>query len=173
MFSGLRANTLIYVLDKGGERPTLKTAQVVSVSNPKPQYGGGISGVMPQFGGQQEMVVDVKAKIGDECFDFNSLPAQGVVADSGGVIVSDNREAMCAEVETMQRTSNGVIESIEYHKAVMEACEEMLMTLNPQFAKDKEQERKIVRLEDKVSGMEGTLSEIKEMLAKSLDKKNN
>ncbi len=177
MFSGLRANSLIYILDKSGECPTLKTAQVVSVSNPKPQFAGANGQApimpMPQFGGQQEMTVDVKAKINDDCFDLNALPAQGVVANSGGVIVSDSREAMCAEVEAMQRTSKNIIDSIDYHKAVIDACETMLITLNPQFAKDKEQEKKIGQLEDKVVGMEGTLSEIKDMLVKTLSKKNS
>lgn len=170
MFGGLRTNAIVYILDKGGDRPVLRTGQVVSVSNPRPLYQG-VTG-MPQFGTQgQDMAVDVKAKAGDENFDFNNLPAQGVLATSGGLIVSDSREAMCAEVEAMQRASGDIIDSVDYHREVVRACEEMRETLNPQFAKDKEQERKIGQLEDKVTGMEGTLSEIKDMLIKSLKRK--
>ena len=37
MFSGLRTNSIFYVLEKG-EEPTLKIGQVVSVSNPQPKF---------------------------------------------------------------------------------------------------------------------------------------
>lgn len=45
----------------------------------------------------------------------------------------------------------------------------MLQTLNPQFAKEREQEQKIGLLEEKVTGMEGTLSDIRSMLSKALN----
>jgi hypothetical protein len=44
----------------------------------------------------------------------------------------------------------------------------MLRELNPQFAKEKEQEEKIGLLEKKMNGMEGTLSDIREMLNNAL-----
>lgn len=173
MFGGLRTNAIIYILDKGGERPQLRTGQVVSVSNPKPLYQTTTGGAPLQpFGTQlQEMTVDIKAKAGDESFDFNNLPTQGVLDTCGGLIVSDSREAMCAEVEAMQRASAGVVESVDYHREVIRACEAMQEVLNPQFAKDREQERKIGQLEDKVTGMEGTLTEIKDMLVRTLKRK--
>lgn len=37
MFSGLRTNSIFYVLDKSNE-PTLQIGQVVSVSNPQPKF---------------------------------------------------------------------------------------------------------------------------------------
>lgn len=38
MFQGLRQSSLFYILDKGGEKPTLKIGQVISVSNPQQKY---------------------------------------------------------------------------------------------------------------------------------------
>jgi hypothetical protein len=46
----------------------------------------------------------------------------------------------------------------------------MLRELNPSFKKEKEQEEKIGLLEQKMSGMEGTLTDIREMLSLALNK---
>lgn len=46
----------------------------------------------------------------------------------------------------------------------------MLRELNPSFKKEKEQEEKIGLLEQKMNGMEGTLTDIREMLSLALNK---
>ena len=92
------------------------------------------------------------------------------IANSGDVVVSESREAMSAEVEGMLRQSETMLDSIEYHKEVVKSCESILLTLNPQKAKEKAQEEKIGQLESKVTGMESTLSDIKKMLTKALSK---
>lgn len=158
---------MIYILEKG-DKPTLKVGQVVSVSNPTPRYtqpGNPYSA----FGQNVEQVVDVSVKVGDSAMDFKQLPASLAIANQGSVVVADNKEAMTAEVEAMLRTSRGVVESVDYHKGVIEACDTMLQTLNPQFAKEREQEQKIGLLEEKVTGMEDTLSDIRSMLTKALN----
>lgn len=62
MFSGLRTNSIFYVLDKSNE-PTLQIGQVVSVSNPQPKFPTYQPG---QFSPQpMESVVDVRVKLPD------------------------------------------------------------------------------------------------------------
>ena len=68
----------------------------------------------------------------------------------------------------MNRVSAQVLETMPYHQSVVDAREAMMCMLNPQLAKEKEQEQKIGALEDRMSGMEGTLGDIKDMLAKAL-----
>lgn len=55
-----------------------------------------------------------------------------------------------------------------YHQSVVDNRDEIMCQLNPQLAKEKEQEAKIGALEGKISGIEGTLGTIQEMLAKAL-----
>jgi hypothetical protein len=86
------------------------------------------------------------------------------------VVVSESKEAMNTEVEGMLRNSKQVIESIPYHEKVVSSCDVMLRELNPSFKKEKEQEEKIGLLEQKMSGMEGTLTDIREMLSLALNK---
>lgn len=162
MFSGLRQNGLFYILEKGDELK-LKVGQVVSVSNPQPKYG--------QYGytTQPEMTVDVKVKVDEETLEFKQLNANANIANSGGVIVSDNKDAMSAEVEGLLRTSKGIIDSVGYHEKVLASCDGILRELNPSFKKEKEQEEKIGMLEEKMVGIEGTLSDMMSMLSSALE----
>lgn len=160
MFQGLRTNSLFYVLDKG-ENPNLKIGQVVSVSNPQTRYPSYNNGFTPQ---PMETVVDVKVKINDDEVDFKQLPANGQIANDKNLVVSDNKEAMSAEVDAMLRQSKAILESVDYHERVVKSCEGMLLQLNPHIAKEKEQAEKISKLEGKVSGMEGKLDRMMGLL---------
>ncbi|MBO5700388.1 MAG: hypothetical protein J6R57_03090 [Bacteroidales bacterium] len=170
MFSGLRQNSLFYILEKG-EAVTLKIGQVVSVSNPQPKYNQ-YQPLQPY--NQPETTVDVKVKIGDDTMDFKQLPSNLSIVNFGqnGMVVSESKEAMSAEVEAMLRNSNSILDSIPYHKKVITCCDEMLRQLNPQFAKEKEQEEKIGVLEQKMGGIENTLSQMMGMLSKAVGHKN-
>ncbi len=116
--------------------------QVVSVSNPQPKYGQYVPG--QTYGQNMETVVDVSVKVGEETIDFKQLPANLSIANFGmnGVVVSESREAMNAEVESMLRTSRQVIESVPFHENVISSCDVILRELNPQLAKEKQQEEK-------------------------------
>lgn len=166
MFQGLRTNSLLYVLDKG-ENPNLRIGQVVSVSNPQTKYPTFNNGFTPQ---PMETVVDVRVKLGDEEVDFKQLPANGQIANDKNLVVSDNKDAMSAEVDAMLRQSKAILESVDYNKRVVESCEGMLQQLNPQIAKDKEQTEKINKLEGKVSGIEGKIDKMMGWLQQTMSK---
>lgn len=167
MFSGLRTNSLFYILEKG-EKPVLKVGQVSSVSNPSPKYGQYPT--TPMFGQQMETVVDVSVKVGDETMEFKQLPSNLSIANLGqNVVVSENKDAMNAEVEAMLLNSRGILESVSYHESVIASCDSILRELNPQLAKEKAQEEKIVGLEDQMGKLSIALSSIQEMLAQALN----
>lgn len=163
MFSGLRTNSIFYMLDKN-DKPTLKIGQVISVSNPAPKFGS----IATPYNANMETTVDVSAKFNGEQMVFKQLPSSLSIANSDNMVVSESRDAMIAEVEAMRRASDEVLQSVEYHKGVVKSCDGILGVLNPQIAKEKEQEAKIGQLESKVSGMESTLCDIKGMLTKAL-----
>lgn len=165
MFSGLRQNSLFYVLDKN-DTPKLRIGQVVSVSNEQMKYPNTF--VPGQYNPQpMETTVDVKVKFDDEELEFKRLPSKDVIANEKGVVVSDNKEAMNAEVEGMLMQSRAILESIDYHKNVVSSCEGMLSQLNPQIAKEKAQAERISSLEGKVSGIEGKLDKVIGLLSKN------
>lgn len=167
MFSSLRQGSLFYILEKS-DKPKLKIGNVVSVGQPTPKYN---TTFMPNQN-QYETLVDVLVKVGDEEVKFEKLPSNLSIANFGqnGVVVSESKEAMNAEVEAMLRVSKQVIESVPYHESVIGSCDGILRELNPQFAKEKEQEEKIVLLEQKMDGMDKTLTNISKMLNEALNK---
>lgn len=144
--------------------------QVISVSNPQQKYPSYMPGQTPTL----ETTVDVKVQVEDQQVNFEKLPSTAQIVNFGneGVVVSDSREAMCAEIDAMLRHSKGVVESVDYHNGVISSCEEMLTRINPQIAKDKQQEKDINNLKSEVSGMKGTLSNIESMLSKALSGNN-
>lgn len=168
MFQSLRQNSLFYVLEKNDDIK-LKVGQVVNVSNPQPKYSQ-FQTSMPY--NQQEMVVDVKVKLGDETVEFKQLPATLSISDNNSVVVSESKEAMSAEVEAMLRTSKNILDSVPYHEKTMAKCDIILRELNPQFAKEKEQEEKINALEGKMEGIEGTLNQMMSLLSEAVGTNN-
>ena len=170
MFSGLRQNSIIYVLEKkqgDGEKLSLRIGQVLSVSNPQPKYQPNY-----QMGVQgMETTVDITVKFQDEQMEFKQLPSTAQIANCGDLVVSESHDAIDAEVQAMYRTSKEIVESEAYHRQMMEDCIKIRSILNPQIAKEREQAEKITQLESKVSGMEDTLSDIKGMLSKALSVK--
>lgn len=161
MFSGLRQQSLFYILEKG-QNPSLKVGNVTAVSNPQPKFNQFPAS---QPFGQAETVVDITVKVGEQTMEFKQLPSNLSIANSGTVVVSDSREAMTAEVEAMLASSKQILESIPYHQSVVAACDGMMTMLNPQIAKEREQERKIGELEAKMGGIESALNQIVGMLS--------
>lgn len=170
MFSGLRENSIFYVLDKTNGA-TLKTGQVIQVSNPQPKF--------PQYQPGQyniqavETTVDIKVRMPDGDMEFRHLPSNAQIDNSGNVVVSGSKDAMMAEVEAMQKRSKDVLQSREYHEKTVEDCERIKGELNPQIAKDKIQQQKITKLEEEISGVKGALTNIETMLQKALTKKSS
>ena len=154
MFSGLRQNNLFYILAHENE-PKLKIGQVVSVSNPQPQFG-------QLYGQPTDSFVDITVKVDGETMEFKKLPSSSSIADSGkdGVIVSDSKEVMNNEVESMLQSSQSILDRIDYHKTVVQNCNQILRVLNPRLAKEKERDEDISNLKNKIGGLEDKMDKI-------------
>lgn len=165
MFSGLRQGSRFYILSKG-EDVGLKVGIVTSFTAPHPKQAHQ---GMAMFGA--EMVVDITAKVGDEEVEFKNLNANMNIANSGELVVSDSQEAMSVEVESLLRNSRQVLDSIPHHEQVVSACDTMLRELNPQFAKEKQQEEKIGALEERMGNIDEKLTMMFDLLSDTLGRK--
>ena len=162
MFSTLRQNSPIYVLDKK-DSPVLTKGIIETVSPQRSRTGSF-------YGQPMDMIVDIRVNIDGTSQEFKNIPANLSIANDGNIVISETKEAMSTEVDSMLSISKQILESVDYHKDVIEKCEQILKDLNPQFAKDKFQEEKINSLESRIGGVENTLGDIKDMLSKVLDK---
>lgn len=162
MFSALRQNNTVFVLDKK-DTPVLRKGQIIAVTSPKLKIGGYYTNPL-------DTIVDMDIMIDGSKEHFKNIPANLSVINDGNVVLTETKEQMLQEVEAMYSTSKQILESVPYHNKVVEACDSMLQELNPQFAKDKQQEEKIKVLEEKIGGIETSIGDMKEMLTQALNK---
>lgn len=118
----------------------MEIGSIVSVSMPMPKYQ-----VPPVFGQAQEMVVDLVVKVNNVDTTYQKLPATADIADFGvsGVVISTSRDAMNAEVMSLKNKSIDAINSVDFHKGVIEGCDVILAGLNPEFAERQQQQAEI------------------------------
>lgn len=166
MFSNLRPNSQLYILHKDST-PYVEVGQVVSVSQPQPRYQ------VNNFMAPQELVVDVVVSINGNNITLQKLPANLDVADqgttNGALFISTSRDAMNSEVNTLRQKSLDIINSVDYHKKIVQDCELLLQRLNPEFAEQKQQKQEIDMLKSQMSEM---MSGMKELMAQLKSKEN-
>ena len=153
MFRSLRPNSSIYVLKKDGM--TFEIGTVLSVSAPVPKYK-----MQPSFGQNQEMVVDITARVGNQELQYQKIPADLDIADFGntGIIITDNREAMNAEVLNIKKSNMDILENTEKYQQTISRCDEILIELNPEFAEKQAQQKEIYELRSQLSEMDKSLN---------------
>lgn len=159
MFSNLRTNSQLYILHKE-QTPYVEIGQVVSVSQPQPRFP------VTNFMSPQELVVDIVVRINGTDITLQKLPANLDVADqgtaNGALVITTSREAMNAEVDSLRQKSLGILNSVDYHKKVVQDCEVLLQRLNPEFAEQKQQKQEIDTLKAQMSEM---MSGMRELMA--------
>ena len=159
MFSNLRPNSQLYILHKDST-PYIEVGQVVSVSQPQPRYQ------INNFMAPQELVVDVVVSVNGNNITLQKLPANLDVADQGTVngslFIATSRDDMNSEINTLRQKSLDIINSVDYHKKIVQDCEVLLQRLNPEFAEQKQQKQEIDMLKSQMSEM---MSGMKELMA--------
>ena len=163
MFSALRSGSTIYILDKN-EDLQLKIGIVESVSMARPMYSTYNPAV--SFGTNMQTVVDITAKVDGQQIQFECVPSNLSVHSNGNVTISESREVMIQEVDSMLQNSKNVLQSIDKHKIVAEQCENILKELNPVYAKEQERDSAISSLTKQVNSMQGILTRLEGLLTK-------
>lgn len=165
MFSTLRQGAAVYILDKG-ENPQLKIGQVESVSIPQPRIS------IPNYTGMafsNETTIDIKVKVDNETLEFQKIPTNLSIASLGNLVIGDNRDDMLTAVDAFMQNSRQILDNIDYHKKVVEACDGMLIQLSPAYAKDKERDSAIEGMKSEMAEIRGefrgAISEIKNLLS--------
>ena len=153
MFSALSQGSSIYLLDKTSS-PKFVIGEVVGVTQPKYNFN--------------QATVDLKVKVDDSIQEFNNLPSINniVTYNSGKVIISETKQGIQNEVETILTNSRNILDNIDTYKQNVEDCEKILKQLNPQFAKDKERDDRLHNLENRFDGVESKLDKIFELIKK-------
>ena len=153
MFSALSQGSSIYLLDKTSS-PKFIIGEVVGVTQPKYNFN--------------QATVDLKVKVDDSIQEFNNLPSinSTVTYNNGKVIISETKQGIQNEVETILTNSKNILNNIDTYKQNVEECENILKQINPQFAKDKERDDRLQSLESRFDGVESKLDKIFDLIKK-------
>lgn len=160
MFSTLRKGATIYILDRTSE-PEVKIGYIDNVTLPRPMYPTFNPAV--SLGTNMQRVVDITVRIGEEKKEF-SVPSDLSIHTYGDYTISENKEAMISEVDSLLQNSKDVLDSVDKHKAAIDAYENILKTLNPVYAKEQERDSTIDKLTQQVNGMQSTLNRLESLL---------
>ena len=114
-----------------------------------------------------ETIVDIAVMVDNERKDYIGVPSNASVHGYGNIVISENRDAMTAEVNSMMQASKQIIESIDYHKNVIASCEEMLKQLDPDYAKQQERDDAIDSLKGEVGSLRDDMNKILNLLTKA------
>ena len=153
MFSALSQGSSIYLLDKTSS-PKFVVGEVVGVTQPKYNFS--------------QATVDLKVKVDDSIQEFNNLPSinSTVTYNNGKIIISETKQGIQNEVETILTNSKNILNNIDTYKQNVEECENILKQINPQFAKDKERDDRLQSLESRFDGVESKLDKIFDLIKK-------
>ena len=157
MFSSLSQGSPVYILDKTSS-PKYKIGEIIGVSYPK----------MNPYNIGPQNTVDLKVKIDDSTQEFNSIPSINSVVsyNNGKVIISETKQGIQSEVESILQNSKQVLNNIDTYKKNITDCENILKELNPQFAIDKERDERLSNLENRFDGFESKLDKIFNLVQK-------
>ena len=155
MFSALNQGSLVYILDKTDKL--------------KYSIGEVVGTTIPQFStdGINQMVMNIKVKVGDVTTDFNNIPSNSsIVTYKGGkTIIAETKQQIQAEVESILHKANYTLEHIEDIKDEAEQAESILKSIDINYAKDKARDEEIASLKDKVLGVESKLDKILDIVS--------
>ena len=147
MFSALSQGSSIYLLDKTSS-PKYLIGEVVGVTQPKYSFN--------------QATVDLRVKVDDQIQEFNNLPSinSTVTYNNGKLLISETKQGIQNEIETILFNSKNIVDNIDVYKQNIKDCENILKQINPQFAKDKERDDRLLNLETRFDGVESKLDKI-------------
>ena len=112
MFSTLRKGASVYILDRTSE-PEVKIGYVDNVTLPRPIYPTYNPAV--SLGTNMQRVVDITVRVDDDKKEF-CVPADLSIHTYGDYTLSESKEAMISEVDSLMKNSQDILDSVDKEK---------------------------------------------------------
>lgn len=168
MFQSLSQGAILPVLFKNEPRRVVD-GKVISVNTHMPIYNP--SQPMAMLNG---LVTDITVQVENDTVPFSGLPANGVIAnfpDKGYFIATDN-SLIIRELESMESTSQQVLDQIPFHEKMVEDCKALKLQRQPDKQKEVQQAQEIENLKTQLSEMNGKFDRMVELLSAKLGTQN-
>lgn len=157
MFANLKTGSQMYILHPNVAVPFVEVGIVETTNNTMP---------MVYYPNLPSYPLDMTVKVGDKSIPLQRLPINAESAtvtakDGESIIVACSKEAINNEVEMMKQKSIEVVNSVEFHKSRITACDNLMKQLNPEVAEKEAQQREISDLKAQLSEMNKLLNELR------------
>lgn len=168
MLSTLRPGTPVFVIFKNG--PRVATAKVSQLSS---QYPPQFNFPMPQNAAGISPMFDLTLEIDGKTELFQRIPVNTSVAEfpEKGIIVSETRDSVVNEVSAIRSAAVSELEKKQFYEQTIANCDSILLDINPELKREREQAAEIAALKEQMSGMSEQIAALTGMLSKSLGKK--
>lgn len=120
-----------------------------------------------QYQAMQTRVVDLTVELTGETKTY-TVPESQNVAKAMGITLSTSIDPIMNELNAIKSTSQDIIDSVDTHRAKIEACESILEDINPAFKQTREQDRKIAGIENKVNDLTDSFEDLKKLIVERL-----
>lgn len=152
LFKDLKQNYPVYALDK--QELAVYQGKATSIGFPRYDANKGYSQ-------NQQMVVDVTIEINGKSATY-TIPESLSVTYAGNLVLSTDREGLSREIESMKNTAEQIIASVDRQKTILDKSSKLLAELSPEYRAKKETEERFTKIE-------GSVSEMKNMLEKFIN----
>lgn len=103
-----------------------------------------------------------------ELFSAQQAQTQNIVNQIRPCPVPSYIDPIMNELNAIKSTSQEIIDSVDAHRAKIEACESILEDINPAFKQTREQDRKIAGIENKVNDLTDSFEDLKKLIVERL-----
>lgn len=135
MFQNLHKGARLYILDKA--EPSLKTGTVTDM-----RYTGqqcttyNASGFLPT-----KSAIEFQVQVGGERIILKEFPPDATEARFNDIYVTEDREAMIREIESLKAAKEETLRNREHDEQVVTSCNRFLKDLNPTAKREEERDR--------------------------------
>lgn len=151
-FRDVKQGYPVYILDR--QKFEVRQGKVASAGFPRLENNPAT--------GRTEMVVDVSVDGGDGRTASYVIPEALSVTYAGDLVVSTERGGLVGEVEAMVSEAKKALSMADRHRAVVDKAPELLAELDAEHRAARETDRRL-------SALEGTLDELREMMRRMVD----
>lgn len=161
-FANIRTNSQIYILRKGVE-PKL---EIVTVSMVSDRMAMPMSG----YGYPPRTAVNITVDSQPQQTTYQSVPTDTDIyfCENGQTVLAATKEAMNNELQGMVQRSEEVIRSVENHRVIIEACNKLLLQLNPERQEKAKQDEEMAQMKAELNIMSERNKRIEDLLEKML-----
>ena len=149
----------VYILNK--QDLSLTQGKAVQVPFPRME--------MNQKTGKTEMVIDITIEANGKTATY-VIPESLSVTYAGNLILSTDKMSLASEIEAMKNTAEQILASVDHQKEVLEKSSSLLAELNPVYKEKQETEKRFSAIEETVTGVKGSVDELKKMMSDFIKK---